>query len=145
MEVLDEHECRLLLGTVVIGRLALTEGALPTIQPVHFRVHGDRIVIPTHVGSKAVAASRGAVVAFEVDEFDARGRTGWNVTAIGPSRVVDDPAEVRALDALGIRPWVTGERPCYVIVALTLLRGRRVTAAVPALPDPALLGAVPAE
>ncbi|MGY2003996.1 pyridoxamine 5'-phosphate oxidase family protein [Blastococcus sp. SYSU DS1024] len=128
LEVLDEDECRRLLGTAVIGRLALTEGALPTIQPVHFVLAGDRIVIPTRVGSKAAAASRGAVVAFEADEIDPVARVGWNVTAIGPSRVVVDPAGVRALDSLGARAWVPGKHPCYITVQLTLLRGRRVTA-----------------
>src|ERR1700712_4514121 len=87
LEVLEPAECRRLLGTVPIGRLAFTEGALPTIQPVRFAVLGDDVLIPARAGSKVLAASSGAIVAFEVDDFDAQGRSGWNVTVIGPARV----------------------------------------------------------
>lgn len=132
LEDLDEEECRRLLATAVIGRLAFTEGALPTIQPVHFALSGDRVVIPTRVGSKAAAASRGAVVAFEADDFDAAGRVGWNVTVIGPSWVITDPVEVRALDALGVRPWAPAAEPCYIAVRLGFVRGRRLGVGVPA-------------
>jgi nitroimidazol reductase NimA-like FMN-containing flavoprotein (pyridoxamine 5'-phosphate oxidase superfamily) len=75
-DVLDEAECRRLLPTVAIGRIGYTEGALQAIQPVSFGVHGDQVLIPTRTGSKVAAASRGAVVAFEVDSFDAASRTG---------------------------------------------------------------------
>jgi uncharacterized protein len=127
LEVLDEDECLRLLRTAVIGRLAFTEEALPAIQPVSFLVDGGRILIPTRFGSKVAAASRGAVVAFEVDEFDPGDHTGWNVTVVGPSRVIADPAEVAGLDDLGARPWVPAERSCYIAIPIRLVRGRRVT------------------
>lgn len=126
LEVLDQAECRRLLGTAVIGRLAYTEGALPTIQPVHFALSGNRIVIPTRTGSKVAAASRGAVVAFEVDDFDPTTRTGWNVTVIGPSHVISDAAQVRALDDLGVRPWAAASEPAYIALQMTIVRGRQV-------------------
>jgi hypothetical protein len=128
LQALDESECQRLLAGAVIGRLAYTEGALPAIQPVSFTMRGTQIVIPTRAGSKVAAASRGAVVAFEVDEFDPRTRTGWNVTVIGPSHVVADPAEVAELDALGVRPWAPADTPCYIAVELAVLRGRRIVA-----------------
>jgi hypothetical protein len=127
LEVLDEDECLRLLRTAVIGRLAFTEGALPAIQPVSFLVDGGRILIPTRFGSKVAAASRGAVVAFEVDEFDPVDHTGWNVTVVGPSRVIADPAEVAGLDALGARPWAPADRYCYIAIPIRLVRGRRVS------------------
>jgi hypothetical protein len=73
-------------------------------------------------------ASRGAVVAFEVDEFDARTRTGWNVTVVGNAHVLSDPAEVAALEALGTRAWAPADRPCFITVELALVRGRRIVA-----------------
>ena len=130
LEVLEESECRSLLTTATIGRLAFTEGALPAVQPVHFVVVDRRIIIPTRVGSKVAAASRGAVVAFEVDEFDADARTGWDVTVIGPSRVVEHPDEVRALDGLGVRAWAPPDIPCYVAVQMSIVRGRRLVSGV---------------
>ena len=123
-----------LLRSAPVGRLAFTEGALPTIQPVSFVVAGDDVVIPTGTGSKVAVAARGAVVAFEVDELDAARRTGWNVTVVGPSRVISEPAEVAALDALGARAWVPVEVPCYVAVRIALVRGRRLSAAPAAAP-----------
>ena len=127
LEVLDEAECRRLLTTAVIGRLAYTEGALPAIQPVHFTVVDGQVIIPTRVGSKVAAASRGAVVAFEVDDYDADARTGWNVTVIGPSRVVREPDEGRGLDGLGARAWAPTDVPCYVAVRIVIVRGRRLS------------------
>lgn len=126
LDVLDEAECRHLLSTAVIGRLAYTEGALPAIQPVSFTVAGDQIFIPTRLGSKVAAASRGAVVAFEVDDYDAAGRTGWNVTVVGPSRVISEPDDVSALNRLGAHAWAPSDRPCYVAVQIAIIRGRRV-------------------
>lgn len=126
VDVLDDAECRRLLTTVPIGRMAFTEGALPTIQPVHFIVRNGWVVIPTRAGSKMEAASREAVVAFEVDAYDVGTRTGWNVTVIGPSRVARDAAEVGALDALGAEAWAPADNPCYILIELTVVRGRRI-------------------
>lgn len=132
LEVLDEDECRRLLPTAAIGRLAFTEGALPAIQPVSFGVVGNQIVIPTRVGSKVAAASRGAIVAFEVDAVDTAARTGWNVTVVGPSRVATDVAEVARLEALGLSPWAPAPTRCFVIVGMRIIQGRRITAGGPA-------------
>ena len=75
LEVLDVAECRRLLTTAVIGRLAFTEGAMPVIQPASFALSGEDVFIPTGLGSKMAAGSRGAVLAFEVDEYDLVERT----------------------------------------------------------------------
>jgi hypothetical protein len=131
LELLDEQECRRLLGTARLGRLAFTEGALPMIQPVGFVVSGEEVLIPTRLGSTLTAAARGAVVAVEVDDVDPVARTGWDVTVVGPSRVVTDPAEVARLDQLGARPWAPAGVPCYVAVRIAVLRGRRL--ALPAV------------
>ena len=126
MEVLDDVECRRLLATAHIGRMAFTEDALPTIQPVHFLVRGSHVVIPTRAGSKMEAASRGAVVAFEVDSYDTGTRTGWNVTVIGPSRVAREAAEIRELAALGLEAWAPPDKPCYIVIEMAVVRGRRI-------------------
>jgi hypothetical protein len=128
LEVLDESECRRLLTTAPIGRLAYTEGALPAIQPVHFTLFEGQIIIPTRWGSKVAAASRGAVVAFEIDDYDAATRTGWDVTVIGPSRVVEHPDEIQKLDRLGARAWAPPDIPCYIAVQMAIVRGRRLVA-----------------
>src|SRR3954468_10598983 len=90
---LDEEECRALLGTAVIGRIAFTEGALPAIQTVHFTLLGGHVYIPTRPGSKVAAATANAVVAFQADEFDPTTKVGWSVTTVGPSRLVTRPED----------------------------------------------------
>jgi uncharacterized protein len=131
---LDEGECRQLLGTVVIGRLAFTQGSLPAVQPVHFTLLGSTIVIPTRPGSKAAAADANAVVAFEVDDFDPDAKTGWSVTAVGPSRLLTRPDEIEALEALGLAPWASTPHRCYIAVRTSMWRGRRLFPNNPAAP-----------
>ena len=126
LQELDEEECRQLLGTAVIGRLAFTEGSLPAVQPVHFTLLGGHVVIPTRPGSKVAAATANAVVAFEVDDFAPDERTGWSVTAIGPSRLITRPDEIEALQALGLAPWASTPQLCYIAVRTSILRGRRL-------------------
>ncbi|MCZ2849751.1 pyridoxamine 5'-phosphate oxidase family protein [Modestobacter sp. VKM Ac-2978] len=133
LSVLDEVTCLALLQTTPIGRLVFTEGALPAVQPAAFAFSGGEIFIPTHAGSKVAVASVGAVVAFEVDEVDAATRTGWNVTVIGPSRVVTDAQEVARLDELGVRPWVGAGIRWYIAVQVRLVQGRRVQRAAAAV------------
>jgi uncharacterized protein len=132
VEVLDEAQCLALLRTVSLGRIAFSEGALPAVQPVAFAVGDGELFIPTPRGSTVAAASRAAVVAFEVDEFDAGARTGWNVTVVGASRVIGEPAEVGRLDGFGVLPWPPAPAHCYVGIRTQVLRGRRIS--VPPVP-----------
>jgi uncharacterized protein len=126
LAVLDEAECRRLLATASIGRVAFTEGAMPAIQPASFAVSRNDVLIPTGLGSKMAAGSRGAVLAFEVDDYDLTERTGWNVTVIGPSRLISDPSHVTALNALGVLPWAPATTHCYIALHMAVVRGRRI-------------------
>jgi hypothetical protein len=127
VEVLEEAQCLALMATMLLGRIAFTEGALPAVQPVVFALADGEVFIPTHRGSAVAAASRGAVVAFEVDEVDARARTGWTVTVVGASRLICDPAEVHHLDELGVPPWAPAGDHCYIGILAQLVRGRRIS------------------
>jgi hypothetical protein len=73
------------------------------------------------------AGSRGAVLAFEVDDYDVVARTGWNVTVVGPSRLISLPDQVRALDALGVEPWAPATTHCYIALRMAVVRGRRIS------------------
>jgi len=126
LEVLDTAECRRLLTTATFGRIAFTEAALPSIRPAAFAISGEDVVIPTGLGSKMAAGSRGAVLAFEVDDYDLTERTGWNVTVIGPSRLISDLSHVTALNALGVVPWAPATTHCYIALHMAVVRGRRI-------------------
>src|SRR3978361_650040 len=127
LDLLDEADCRRLLETAVMGRIAFTEGAMPAIQPVSFALRGEDVLIPTGLGSKMAAGSRGAVLAFEIDDYDLVERPGWNVTVIGPSRLISDPDQIRTLDALGARPWAPVSTHCYIALRMAVVRGRYIS------------------
>ena len=138
LEVLDEAECRRLLGTVRVGRLGFTEGALPAIVPVPFALAVDSLVIPARRGNWVVGAMRASVVAFAVDSYDVDERTGWGVTVVGPSRVVVQTEEGTTDDGRvhAAHPMAAGS--CSIVVQLTLLRGWRMS-----LPEGSRLAACP--
>jgi nitroimidazol reductase NimA-like FMN-containing flavoprotein (pyridoxamine 5'-phosphate oxidase superfamily) len=127
VEVLDEAECLALMATMSLGRIAYTEGALPAVQPVAFALGDGEVFVATHRGSNVAVASRGAVVAFEVDDFDAGARTGWTVTVVGASRVISDADEVGRLDEFGVQPWAPAAGHCYIGIQTRLVRGRRIS------------------
>ncbi|URM94580.1 pyridoxamine 5'-phosphate oxidase family protein [Actinomadura madurae] len=102
---LPRAECLHLMSTVTVGRLVFTEQALPAVMPVGFVLDHADVVIPLPQGSGLIAATRDAIVAFEVDDLDALGRNGWSVTAVGRAHVVSDPGD-RVREAL--RPWTEG-------------------------------------
>ncbi|HEY9522723.1 MAG TPA: pyridoxamine 5'-phosphate oxidase family protein [Thermopolyspora sp.] len=126
LQVLSRAECVELLGSVPIGRIVFTDRALPAVQPVNFVLDGDTVVIRTSVGSKLAAVIRNSVVAFEADEFDTVGRTGWSVTTVGHARAVTDPDEIARLADLPLAPWAPGSRDHFIVLPLEQISGRRV-------------------
>jgi uncharacterized protein len=129
LRVLSREECLRLLALVPIGRIVFTDRALPAVQPVNFVLDGEDIVIRTAIGSKLSAATRNAVVAFEADEFDTSGRTGWSVTAVGQSRTVIDPEEIERLAALPLETWAPGSRDHFIVIRAEQVSGRRIDSA----------------
>jgi hypothetical protein len=114
------------MASVPVGRIIYTRRALPAVELVNFALdHGD-IVISTDRSGKLAAATRGAVVAFEADELDLAGQSGWSVTAIGPSHEVTDPDELARLRTIGLRSWVPGERDHFIRISPVMLNGRRL-------------------
>ncbi|TDE21363.1 pyridoxamine 5'-phosphate oxidase family protein [Actinomadura sp. 6K520] len=126
LEILDEDECRTLLSRAEIGRIVFTHQALPAIQPVNFALSDGDIVIRTSRRSRLATAAADTVVAFEIDEFDVRARTGWSVVAVGRARHVADRVEATALEALPLHSWAPGEREYFIRIRPELLTGRRI-------------------
>ena len=118
-------ECWARLASGSIGRLAFTaHSGTPVIVPVNYAVEGRRVVIRSGRGPKLMAATRGAPVAFEVDEFDTNARTGWSVVVTGSARLADDPAERARLASLDLSPWAAGPRDHFVVVEPRHVAGR---------------------
>jgi uncharacterized protein len=111
---LGRQDCLRLLASTGLGRLAYTQGALPAVRPVTFTLRGGEVLIPSLDGSPLLDAVRGSVVAFEADDYDETTRTGWTVTVIGPSRVLDgrcDDGSLIAVRAGLVRGWRTSTQP----------------------------------
>ncbi|MCS0603116.1 DUF1918 domain-containing protein [Streptomyces sp. LP11] len=127
---LTPRECRSLLSTHGVGRVAVSEpDGRPAVVPVNYEVAGDAILFRTAPGSVAASAV-GSEVAFEVDHVDEVLSQGWSVLAVGPASVVTDPEEVRGLTRHAhTTPWAGGDREMWVAIRPARLTGRRITPA----------------
>jgi uncharacterized protein len=126
LETLDESECLALLGLAAVGRLALSVRALPVVLPVNFALVDDGILIRTAGGTKFDAACDRAVVAFEIDGFDAMSHTGWSVLVQGEARLLEGPAELADARRTGLTAWANPMAEDYVKIGLDLVTGRRL-------------------
>jgi nitroimidazol reductase NimA-like FMN-containing flavoprotein (pyridoxamine 5'-phosphate oxidase superfamily) len=128
LQRLPRDECLALMASVPVGRIIYTRRALPAVELVNFALDEGDIVIRTDRSGKLAAATRGAVVAFEADQLDLAGQSGWSVTAVGPSREVTDPGELARLRTIGLRSWVPGDRDHFIRISPVMLNGRRLDA-----------------
>lgn len=126
LEVLERAECLQLLGNAVIGRVAVSSGALPIILPVNFLLDGERILMRTGKGTKLDHALAGAVVAFEVDDIDRWRHQGWSVAVTGVATVVDDPDDLVRIECLPLAHWAPGDGEHVVALSAELVTGRRI-------------------
>ncbi|MFC0429756.1 pyridoxamine 5'-phosphate oxidase family protein [Kutzneria buriramensis] len=121
LTALDEAECLRLLASVPLGRIAVTDRAMPSVLPVYFLLRGRAVLLRVSGAGRLAAATRAAVVAFEADEMGPTG--GWSVLGIGRTRSVR-PDERAA--ASGLRRWGSGDQDRFVAVGLEVLTGRRL-------------------
>ncbi|MDG5806068.1 DUF1918 domain-containing protein [Streptomyces ossamyceticus] len=126
---LDPDECRALLSTHGVGRVAVSSERGPAVVPVNYEVVGDTIAFRTAPES-VPAAAVGSEVAFEVDHVDEAMSQGWSVLAVGTARVVTEPDEVRGLvEGAHSTPWAGGVREMWVAIRPTRVTGRRIVPA----------------
>jgi len=127
LELLSEEECVGLLEPGGVGRIGVTIAGLPVIMPVNYAYVDGDIVFRTGEGTKLNAATQRAVVAFEVDAYDAGSASGWSVLVIGRSSLVTDVTDLAYLAGHDIVPWANGTRNNYVRLQPELVTGRRIT------------------
>jgi transcriptional regulator with XRE-family HTH domain len=118
--ILDRETCRDLIRPGGVGRIVFWGSRGPEALPVNFRtLHGD-VVFRT-----AKEPGLGPV-SFEVDRLDEALTEGWSVLISGEIRVISDPTERRAAEALGVSPWAGGERDVYIRLVAHEVTGRRI-------------------
>jgi uncharacterized protein len=126
LEILSPAQCRDLLTRASVGRVAVTVAALPAIFPVNYALLGDDILFVTGEGTKLRAALERAVVAFQVDHIDEASGSGWSVMAVGIAEEITEPTEIKAAEAMDLRPFAAGDRTHFVKIAPEFLSGRRI-------------------
>ena len=123
---LSSEECLHLLGSVPVGRVGLSIGALPVVLPVNFSLVDGDIVFRTADGTKFHAAANGVVLAFEADGYAPDGTSGWSVLVQGFSRVVTEPSELQQVRDSNLQPWaLDGSADRVLRITPTRLTGRR--------------------
>jgi nitroimidazol reductase NimA-like FMN-containing flavoprotein (pyridoxamine 5'-phosphate oxidase superfamily) len=130
IDALTDEECWAQLARARVGRVGVTVGGLPVILPVNYRFVDGDILFRTGEGTKLKAAVDRAVIAFEVDAYDAERRTGWSVLAIGRAFELLEPDAVAAVQSLNLAPWADGDRDHWVRMRPELISGRRIDAVV---------------
>ena len=124
---LCEAECRDLLETDCVGRVAFVTPWGPRIVPVNYAVAGCAIEWCTAPVTEVAVYAPGREVAFEVDNLDGERRRGWSVVAHGVCERVDDRDRAALVGPRrGPEPWAGGDRRVLLRLAWHELTGRRV-------------------
>jgi nitroimidazol reductase NimA-like FMN-containing flavoprotein (pyridoxamine 5'-phosphate oxidase superfamily) len=124
---LSDRECRDLLETQEVGRVAVCTPDGPQILPVNYTVDVESVLFRTApygvLGHHAVNGR----IAFEVDHIDPSTRSGWSVVATGMATMVEEADELAAVRVFrNPQPWAAGSRLLYIRLAWDSLTGRRV-------------------
>jgi len=127
LEVLSLEECRRLLASQQIGRIAFITAGEPLILPVNYRMHAGHVVFCTTTGEKLDAARNARSVGFEIDAWDIDEQSGWSVIVRGTAQDVDDAQDIEDLKRLGLRPWAQAVvRNNWVRIIPSEITGRRI-------------------
>lgn len=126
LEVLSEEECLALLATAILGRVSITAGGLPVILPVNFLLVDRTVVFRSTAGTKLDAATRGDVVAFQADSFDASAHAGWSVNVIGVARDFGSVHGQLQFDPTLIPRWAPPGDERIVGINAEIITGRRL-------------------
>ncbi|MFF4350056.1 helix-turn-helix domain-containing protein [Streptomyces sp. NPDC001530] len=124
---LSTRECRDLLSTHGVGRVAVHTASGPVIVPVNYTVIEEAIVFRTDPRATPSQAS-GSQVAFEVDRIDGAFSQGWSVLVRGHAHAVTDPEALRRLEEQAYStPWAGGQRDLWIRIDPLSITGRRIT------------------
>lgn len=125
-ELLTEAQCRDLLESKVIGRVAFAIGDQPEIFPVSYATDGAIVIFRTDPGTKLDHATQSRV-AFEVDDWDPATKVGWSVVLKGVAQDVTEGNNpfVATLRARAIWPLAPGEHGHWIAIYPSQITGRR--------------------
>ncbi len=117
---LTEAECRDLLETDTVGRVAFVTPDGPRIVPVNYALGQEAIEFRTSSYTELAIYAPGTRVAFEIDQLDGERRRGWSVVAHGVCE------RLELSESAGPEPWAGGVRTLWLRLPWRTLSGRRV-------------------
>lgn len=126
LEILSEEQCRELLASRDLGRIAFAHAENIEIFPVNYSTDGTIVVFRTGAGTK-LAHSTVPRVAFEVDDWDVAKKIGWSVVLKGVAQEVTsgtDPFST-ILRTRDVVPLVPGEHDYWIAIYPAEISGRR--------------------
>ena len=118
--------CEELLRQHTVGRVGFTSAAGPHVLPVTYRISNDTVGFRTSPHGVFSVLARRTPVAFEIDDIDETGGTGWNVLVQGFSEAVTRDFSLTQLWRDGPVPWASGVRNLFVAITLESVTGRMV-------------------
>ena len=126
VEVLDEDECKRLLQSQDLGRIAIVIDGRPQIFPVNYVFDEGVVVFRTTAGLKLEQGPLSSV-AFETDHVDYENRLAWSVMVQGTAQditaTIDSLSE--RLRRLPVVPAAPGDRRDWMGVYAHQVTGRR--------------------
>jgi nitroimidazol reductase NimA-like FMN-containing flavoprotein (pyridoxamine 5'-phosphate oxidase superfamily) len=111
VELLDEAECRRLIGAGGVGRIGYTGRFGPTILPINYALHEGTIL-------------------FRTGQHSSLGED-LSILIQGAAHLVDSEAERASIVQSGVEPWAGGEKELFVRVLPSRITGRRIRRAGP--------------
>lgn len=125
---LTEEECLGLLSTTTVGCIAFVNADGQQLIPVNFIVLDGLIFFRTVYAGLLAGLERGHDdVAFGVVHHEDVSHSGWNVTARGGARRVEDRATInKVLGNPNLQAWAGGVRSTVIEVRPTSIAGRRI-------------------
>lgn len=122
---LSREECLNALRENTLGRLAVSQGALPLILPVNYAMEDTNVVFRTRQGGLLDRTCRNTVVAFEIDAYDDETKAGWSVVIVGVANVLYAGDWLRAVE-LGLTSAGAAEGSVFVKIVPGTITGRTV-------------------
>lgn len=89
-EALSPEECRNLLETARVGRVAWQTDAGINVLPVNFHLRQGAIVFHTSARSALAALQEPTAASFQTDDIDLDSAIGWSVLVRGTTSPVSD-------------------------------------------------------
>jgi len=123
---LSRDECLQALHGARLGRVAVSNGALPLILPVNYAMEGTNVVFRTRQGGLLDRTCRNTVVAFEIDSYDDESKEGWSVVLVGVANVLYAGDWLRAVE-LGLTSAGAADGAVFVKIVPGTITGRSIT------------------